>query len=194
MTWSATITGWTDERLARLKKMWGDGFSASEIARSLGGCTRNSVIGIVHRRGWQRDLPKVQRLAAPRVGGAAAVARAKSATPVEPCPRQVQTRSPTIAVSRLKPLLPVPKAPTVADASLARPFTLRAFGECAYPISGDGADTLSCCQPVTPVVIREVGGKPTGGRYCRSHEKLMYVPSKPRAMTRDLIRSTRRYA
>ena len=42
---------WTDERVELLKKMWGDGQSASQIAKELGGVTRNAVIGKVHRLG-----------------------------------------------------------------------------------------------------------------------------------------------
>ena len=42
---------WTDERVEVLKKMWGEGQSASIIAKALGGVTRNAVIGKVHRLG-----------------------------------------------------------------------------------------------------------------------------------------------
>ena len=42
---------WTDERVERLKKLWLDGLSASQIALELGGVTRNAVIGKVHRLG-----------------------------------------------------------------------------------------------------------------------------------------------
>src|SRR5438309_6416096 len=42
---------WTDERVERLKKLWSDGLSASQIAGELGGITRNAVIGKVHRLG-----------------------------------------------------------------------------------------------------------------------------------------------
>ena len=42
---------WTDERVETLKKMWGEGQSASQIAKELGGVTRNAVIGKVHRLG-----------------------------------------------------------------------------------------------------------------------------------------------
>ena len=38
---------WTDERVELLKKMWSDGQSASQIAKELGGVTRNEVIGKV---------------------------------------------------------------------------------------------------------------------------------------------------
>jgi GcrA cell cycle regulator len=42
---------WNDERVEALKKLWGDGLSASQIAGRLGGVTRNAVIGKVHRLG-----------------------------------------------------------------------------------------------------------------------------------------------
>lgn len=42
---------WTDERVETLTKMWKDGRSAAEIAKELGGVTRNAVIGKAHRLG-----------------------------------------------------------------------------------------------------------------------------------------------
>lgn len=42
---------WTDDRVAKLSKLWADGLSASQIAGELGGVTRNAVIGKVHRLG-----------------------------------------------------------------------------------------------------------------------------------------------
>jgi GcrA cell cycle regulator len=41
--------GWTDDRVAILKKLWTEGLSASQIAKQLGGVTRNAVIGKVRR-------------------------------------------------------------------------------------------------------------------------------------------------
>jgi GcrA cell cycle regulator len=42
---------WTDERVETLKRMWIEGQSASQIAKELGGVTRNAVIGKIHRLG-----------------------------------------------------------------------------------------------------------------------------------------------
>lgn len=42
---------WTDERIEELRKLWADGLSASQIADSLGGVSRNAVIGKIHRLG-----------------------------------------------------------------------------------------------------------------------------------------------
>ncbi|WP_276946724.1 GcrA family cell cycle regulator [Haematobacter massiliensis] len=48
---------WTDERVETLKRMWGEGQSASQIAKELGGVTRNAVIGKVHRLGLSNRGP-----------------------------------------------------------------------------------------------------------------------------------------
>lgn len=41
---------WTEQDEADLRKLWGDGYSASHVARLMGrGLTRNSIIGKVHR-------------------------------------------------------------------------------------------------------------------------------------------------
>lgn len=46
--------GWSEPRTAFLRKSWAEGLSASQIAKQLGGTTRNAVIGVVHRKGLQR--------------------------------------------------------------------------------------------------------------------------------------------
>jgi GcrA cell cycle regulator len=40
---------WTDQKIQMLRDMWGNGYSASDIAKRLGGLTRNAVIGKAHR-------------------------------------------------------------------------------------------------------------------------------------------------
>lgn len=40
---------WTDDRVSLLKRLWGEGRTAAEIAKELGGVTRNAVIGKAHR-------------------------------------------------------------------------------------------------------------------------------------------------
>ena len=40
---------WTDEKVAKLKELWGKGNTASQIAEILGGVSRNAVIGKAHR-------------------------------------------------------------------------------------------------------------------------------------------------
>jgi GcrA cell cycle regulator len=68
---------WTDERIALLKKMWKEGKSAAEIAKTLGkGVTRNAVIGKAHRMGLSgRPSPIKKPTPATKKEAAAAPAR-----------------------------------------------------------------------------------------------------------------------
>ncbi len=40
---------WTEERVEKLKELWGKGNTASQIAEIIGGISRNAVIGKAHR-------------------------------------------------------------------------------------------------------------------------------------------------
>tara|TARA_A100001015_G_scaffold4901_1_gene6223 strand:+ start:540 stop:1034 length:495 start_codon:yes stop_codon:yes gene_type:complete len=40
---------WDDEKVAKLKELWGKGNTASQIAEIIGGISRNAVIGKAHR-------------------------------------------------------------------------------------------------------------------------------------------------
>ncbi len=40
---------WTEEKVNRLKELWGKGKTASQIAEIIGGISRNAVIGKAHR-------------------------------------------------------------------------------------------------------------------------------------------------
>jgi GcrA cell cycle regulator len=84
---------WTDERIATLTRMWRDGFSASQVARELGGVTRSAVIGKIHRLGVAgRALPAIPRSSTGRPpnkvrvssGGAVRVAASRPPRPVAP--------------------------------------------------------------------------------------------------------------
>ncbi len=74
-----TQANWSDDRVEQLKTLWTEGLSASQIARALGGVTRNAVIGKVHRLGLAgRASPAAQRAAPPADG-------AQGAQPAQPC-------------------------------------------------------------------------------------------------------------
>lgn len=55
---------WTDDRIETLKKLWQDGVSDSQIAKQLGGVTRNAVLSKRHALGLCRQEPS-----APVIGG-----------------------------------------------------------------------------------------------------------------------------
>ncbi|MBR0557224.1 GcrA cell cycle regulator [Ciceribacter sp. L1K23] len=79
---------WTDERVERLKKLWAEGLSASQIAAQLGGVSRNAVIGKVHRL----NLP-----GRVKAGGTSSVARA---TKRPAAPQRSQTFNPRPVAAR----------------------------------------------------------------------------------------------
>jgi GcrA cell cycle regulator len=53
-------SGWTGERTDLLSKLWLDGLGASEIAKRLGGVTRNAVIGRVQKLGLPQSTPRLR--------------------------------------------------------------------------------------------------------------------------------------
>ena len=94
---------WTDERVETLKKMWAEGQSASQIAKELGGVTRNAVIGKVHRLGLSNRVgpgtpaedegnsASATATAAPSPAAPAKPAPAPRAVAPEPAPRPAPT-------------------------------------------------------------------------------------------------------
>ena len=95
---------WTDERVETLKKMWGEGQSASQIAKELGGVTRNAVIGKVHRLGLSNRAgaaPATAATAAP-----APEAKAKPAAKPKPKPEPVpQPKTESARPQSVEPVL-----------------------------------------------------------------------------------------
>ncbi|MDP3341114.1 GcrA family cell cycle regulator [Frigidibacter sp.] len=134
---------WTDERVETLKKMWAEGQSASQIAKELGGVTRNAVIGKVHRLGLSN-----------RVGGPAAP-EPKPAAPARPEPAAAP-RAETVA-PRAAPVVedePVAAAPAAARAEPPRPAPAAAPAPAqpAAPVSVSPArkQIVPAGQPLPP--------------------------------------------
>ena len=47
---------WTEEKVSKLKELWGKGNTASQIAEIIGGISRNAVIGKAHRLNWSAKI------------------------------------------------------------------------------------------------------------------------------------------
>lgn len=78
---------WTDERVETLKKMWAEGQSASQIAKELGGVTRNAVIGKVHRLGLSNRVgPGTPAEDEGTAASATAATTPSPAAPAKPAP------------------------------------------------------------------------------------------------------------
>ena len=145
---------WTDERVETLKKMWAEGQSASQIAKELGGVTRNAVIGKVHRLGLSN-----------RVGGGAAEEETVTEVPVaKPVEAPKPTPEPVVAAQPAPKPAPEPRpAPAVerpapaaaAPASNVTPLPLRkAIVPAGQPLPPQ--PSLNEISPETLASAREV--------------------------------------
>ncbi len=103
---------WTDERIERLKKMWSDGATASQIADELGGVSRNAVIGKAHRLGLDARpspvKPGEEKGKKPSASSAAAAkpaprADAASRRPAPAAPEQAGSPAPERTPQRVQP-------------------------------------------------------------------------------------------
>ena len=164
--------GWTDERVANLKKLWLDGLSASQIAKQLGGVTRNAVIGKVHRLG---------------LSGRAAPSQPTRTTfrPARPRPTQAPSAPRRIEAQAPRPAQPSAPAPRPAILDLPGPATVLTLGNhmCKWPIGDPSSDEFSFCGR------RSDEGHP----YCVEHSRVAYQPAQKRNGSSELARSLRRY-
>jgi GcrA cell cycle regulator len=165
--------GWTDERVEMLKKLWLDGLSASQIAKQLGGVTRNAVIGKVHRLG-------LSGRAAPSQPARPVFKAPRAPRPVAPAPapRRIEAQQPALAQT---PPAPVYYAEEPGSATV---LTLGAH-MCKWPIGDPATDDFTFC------------GRRTGqdGPYCAEHARVAYQPQQQRKRSgaTELARSLRRY-
>jgi len=164
--------GWTDERVELLKKLWQEGLSASQIAKQLGGVTRNAVIGKVHRLGLSGraapSKPARTVFKAPRPARSAAAPAA---------PRRL------VEPAQLAPATPSPARYVDETPGTATVLTLGAH-MCKWPIGDPALDNFTFC------------GRRTGeGPYCHEHAQVAYQPAqaKKKASAAELARSLRRY-
>ncbi|MEW5963664.1 MAG: GcrA family cell cycle regulator [Pseudomonadota bacterium] len=165
--------GWTDERVELLKKLWGEGLSASQIAGRLGSVSRNAVIGKVHRLGLSgRATTSRMKSHRPRVR-AAVQAAAKRA----PKSRFATIGNPALRALYQPDAEPFQPAAEELDIPLAERKTIQTLTECScrWPI-GDPqmADFHFCGKP-------KVAGLP----YCEFHARRAFQPPQPRRRERD---------
>jgi GcrA cell cycle regulator len=106
---------WTDERIDRLKKMWSEGATASQIADELGGVSRNAVIGKAHRLGLDARPSPVKPGEEKEKKTAAPAAPAAAPKAIKPQPA---AEAPAAPVARSEP---EPREAPVATAAEPKP-------------------------------------------------------------------------
>ncbi|WP_321831054.1 GcrA family cell cycle regulator [Thalassovita sp.] len=186
---------WTDERVELLKKMWGEGQSASQIAKELGGVTRNAVIGKVHRLGLSNrssgggstDSSKTEAKAKPAAKKEAAKPKVKEAATPAPEPAAAPAPRPAVSPARKaiipagQPLPPQPSANEISPEALAKvnevekkskKLSLLELTErtCKWPVGDPATDDFWFCG--LPVQ----SGKP----YCEAHVGVAFQPMSSR--------------
>ncbi|PIZ31978.1 MAG: GcrA cell cycle regulator [Alphaproteobacteria bacterium CG_4_10_14_0_8_um_filter_53_9] len=166
---------WTDERIKKLKKLWADGLSASQIATQLGGVSRNSIIGKVHRlnlpgrgkgiSGTVRTKTKVNPPPKSPALAAVSLSQDSISTPKKPLKRRGQ---PPREEKKEEP-------PIFADITIptSRHLILMELNErtCKWPQGDPQEGSFHFCgNAVTE----------QGGPYCTYHAKLAFQPSNKR--------------
>ncbi|WP_419825127.1 GcrA family cell cycle regulator [Sphingomonas sp.] len=146
---------WTDERIEKLKTLWGQGLTASQIADDLGGVSRNAVIGKAHRLGLESRPSPVKP-------GETAQA-ADVTTPVSDAPEPVQVEAPQ----------PEPLRSDAARADVAPPAPVVALPETLA--EEDAAADLPPPRPEP--VYRSIG--PGGFQRQQPGEQQAPIPPAP---------------
>lgn len=163
------VSGWTDERRARVKYLWEvDGYTASQIAADLGGFEksfdggRNAVIGIIHRNGWSR-------------AGGLRIMKPRMTREERLALQNARARALTQTIQRAPKMKAVPfnARETVAE-FMGLPLFELTDGQCRYP-RDSFSGTVFCGQPVV-----------FGHSWCGSCCRIVYQPPKPRTDKRSV--------
>lgn len=163
--------GWTDERVELLKKLWGEGLSASQIAGRLGSVSRNAVIGKVHRLGLSgratTSRMKTHRPRARIANAKRAVAKSRFATIGNPAVRALYTGD-------AEPYTPPAEE---LDIPMAERKSIQTLTECScrWPIGDPQAVEFHFCGK------NKVAGLP----YCEFHARRAFQPAVPRRRERQ---------
>jgi GcrA cell cycle regulator len=192
---------WTDERVETLKRMWAEGQSASQIAKELGGVTRNAVIGKVHRLGLSnrvggKDDDDIEMLPDPAPVVAAAP-RPPEPTPITarpPVERPADRPAPppggatVTALPVRKPIVPagqpLPPQPSLNEISPEALATVREVEKKARRLTLMELTERTCKWPIGDPATPDfwfcglpcAAGKP----YCEAHVGVAFQPMSAR--------------
>ncbi len=177
---------WTDERVDTLRRMWGEGQSASQIAKELGGVTRNAVIGKVHRLGLSNrsgtgGAPKPNGDTPPEtdVGPDDAIPKPEPAAQAETNAPMLPARPKIIPAGQ--PLPPQPSANEISPEALA---SVREVEKTAKKIGLMELTERTCKWPIGDPATPDFWfcGLPTqsGKPYCEAHVGVAFQPMSSR--------------
>lgn len=194
---------WTDERVETLTKMWAEGQSASQIAKELGGVTRNAVIGKVHRLGLSnrttttdKEEPEVKAPVREEPPARPVEAAQPEPKPAAPAPRPSAPINPTVAqvVNNVTPLplrksivpagQPLPPQPSANEISPEALASVREVEKHAKKISLMELTERTCKWPIGDPATEDFwfcGLPSTAGKpYCEAHVGVAFQPMSAR--------------
>lgn len=202
---------WSDERVEVLKKLWGEGQSASQIAKELGGVTRNAVIGKVHRLGLSNRTvagkpaaaaakPAAKKSAKPaaKAPPKAAAPKAKSAAPatkVKPAPEpeaEPEVAKPTQVITRIRPIIPadqpLPPQPSLNEIDPKALAKVSEVEKQAKRLSLMELTSRTCKWPVGDPATEDFWfcglAVQAGKPYCEAHVGVAFQPMSSRRSRR----------
>ena len=152
---------WTDERIERLKTMWANGATASQIADDLGGVSRNAVIGKAHRLGLEQRPSPVKHEEEKEANKSAP---AEVAAPVKAAPAP--------KAAEAKPAAPAPAAAPAATPHptgrrpSAHDLQYRSIGPGGFVRQGPGDQQA----PIPPAPPRRSGSRQAQPGSCRQDQ------------------------
>lgn len=166
---------WTEDRVEILSKLWAEGLSASQIAKQLGGVTRNAVIGKVHRLGLSGratpSRPAKRKVATPR--------NTQTAAPKAPALRKPRPAAPVYTPPPPPPL----EAKLMPNGEFATILTITE-STCKWPIGDPSTEDFRFCGRNTDA---------NSGPYCSAHSSVAYQPARRRGATvKSIANPTRR--
>lgn len=180
--------GWTDDILAKAKRLYVDeGQSSGEVAKRIG-ATRNQVIGKVYRGEWTSQRSEAVKMvhklnAVARAGKASREAgAAKPKAPKAPRRLKIAGNGAIFKASTSCAPLPTPEASLAALNENSRQLTCFELtpSTCKYGTHEDEHGHRFCGHPVKE-----------GSPYCDGHARVCVTAT---SSIRDLMRSVRRYA
>ena len=193
---------WTDERVETLKRMWNEGQSASQIAKELGGVTRNAVIGKVHRLGLSNRVGGKDDEDEVAASPAPAAAKPEPAARPDPAPRAEAPRAtaapaaaPAAApVSNVTPLpvrkaiipagQPLPPQPSLNEISPEALASVREVEKRARKLTLMELTERTCKWPIGDPATEDFWfcGLPSlpGKPYCEAHVGVAFQPMSAR--------------
>jgi len=189
---------WNDERVDALKTMWAEGKSASQIAKELGGVTRNAVIGKVHRLGLSnrtatpakpadKDVKAKASAPKPKPAAEAEPTRAEPSVAAEPRPAPTPMRKAIVPAGQ-----PLPPQPSQSEISAEALANLAAFERKAKKLDLMQLTERTCKWPIGDPATEDFWfcGHPTqsGKPYCEAHVAVAFQPMSSRRDRRSASR------